>query len=80
MLAYIAPANAAATTSYVYDSLGRVIEVTVLRSDGGHTQTTYAYDAANNRTSKTVTVIATSQQRVAVVPLLGYTVIPLNSQ
>ena len=69
------PAFAAETTTYTYDALGRL--VTVARQDGpaNGVSSTYAYDAANNRTNVTV---QGAQTKVVVVPLNGFTVIPLN--
>ena len=47
----VAPAWASDSVIYTYDSLGRVTTVTY----AGGTTITYSYDAANNRTSVTVT-------------------------
>lgn len=48
------PAAAAATYSYNYDALGRLVGVTYSNSGHGYT-TTYVYDAAGNRMSVTTT-------------------------
>ncbi|BEV12117.1 RHS repeat protein [Asticcacaulis sp. DW145] len=66
-------ALSASQTAFVYDALGRVTKVTY---DNG-TVVEYQYDAAGNRTQKTVTGSPSSGVRVVVVPLNGFTVIPV---
>ncbi|WP_375399083.1 RHS repeat domain-containing protein [uncultured Sphingomonas sp.] len=67
-------AQASETTTYSYDALGRLTGVQVAGgpSDGRHD--TYSYDAAGNRTQ---TAVTGARPPVVVVPLNGYTVIPL---
>jgi uncharacterized protein RhaS with RHS repeats len=73
-LATPATAFAAETTTYKYDARGRLTEVKQQGGPADGATTTYSHDAADNRTN--VTVVA--QVRVVVVPLNGFTVIPLN--
>jgi len=74
LLAGEATAFASETTSYKYDTRGRLIEVKQQGGATNMTTTTYVYDAADNRTKVTVT----SGHKVVVVPLNGFTVIPIN--
>jgi YD repeat-containing protein len=60
------------TTSYVYDALGRVTEVSY--PDGS--KVTYTYDAAGNRTQ--VVKTAGTGVKVVVLPLLGGLVVPIH--
>jgi uncharacterized protein RhaS with RHS repeats len=73
-LAMATGAQAAETTTYKYDARGRLIEVKQTGGPADGATTTYSHDAADNRTNVTVT----AQVRVVVVPLNGFTVIPLN--
>ena len=58
-----------------YDALGRLTKVTHESGPNAGTVSAYAYDPASNRTNVTVTG---AQKRVVVVPLNGFTIIPLN--
>ncbi len=82
-------AYAQEVTTYTYDSKGRV--VTTSRSGGPSSGvgTTYTYDRANNRSNVTVSGspngsgrgsdgASTDTTLFVVVPLNGYTVIPIN--
>ena len=83
----LVPAQAQETTTYTYDAKGRV--VTVQRSGGpsNGTNTTYAYDPADNRSNVTVTGspngsgngsgsgASTGTMLYVVVPLNGYSLI-----
>ena len=50
-----APASAAETIAYVYDSKGRVVQVVRTGTVNNGVTTTYSYDKAGNRTAKTTT-------------------------
>ncbi len=67
-------AHAAETTTYRYDAKGRLLEVKQTGGPANNATSTYTYDAADNRTN----VKVEAQRRVVVVPLNGFTVIPLN--
>ncbi|MEO0399449.1 MAG: RHS repeat domain-containing protein [Pseudomonadota bacterium] len=70
LLISFAAVNAYAGVSYKYDALGRVIEADF--GDKGKVQ--YDYDALGNRTVVDVDGAA----NIVVVPLNGFTIIPLN--
>lgn len=67
-------AHAAETTTYKYDAKGRLIEVKQTGGPANNATSVYSYDAADNRTNVSVD----APVRVVVVPLNGFTVIPLN--
>lgn len=81
------PANA---TTYTYDALGRLVQSDVT-ADGATVTTKIQYDPAGNRTSYTVTganragddtgdgAAVTRPTGVVVVPLNGFTIIPLDA-
>lgn len=58
-----------------YDALGRLTKVTHESGPNSGTVSAYAYDPASNRANVSVTG---AQKRVVVVPLNGFTIIPLN--
>ncbi len=58
-----------------YDALGRLTRVSNESGPNSGTVSAYSYDPASNRTNVTVTG---ARKRVVVVPLNGFTVIPLN--
>ena len=68
-------AHAQETTTYKYDARGRLTEVKQQGGPASGTVTTYSHDAADNRTNVTVT---TTGMKVIVVPLNGFTVIPIG--
>jgi YD repeat-containing protein len=76
-LSFIAPAAAQAAKTFEYDALGRLTKVTT--STGA--VVTYSYDAADNRTTVVATAATnpppSSTFKVVVVPLNGFTVIPI---
>lgn len=65
---------AAETVTYTYDALGRVVTMDHQDGPNNNVTSTYSYDAADNRTNVTVQGAPT---KVVVVPLNGFTVIPL---
>ena len=70
------PALAQNTVDYTFDELGRLKTVTY--SNG--VSVVYEYDAAGNRTQKTVTGSTNAPppaEAVIVLPIAGFTVIPL---
>ncbi len=67
-------ASASETVTYGYDAKGRLIQVSHTGSVNNGLTATYAYDAADNRTSVTT---AGATARVVVVPLGGMTIIPI---
>lgn len=84
-------AYAQETTTYQYDALGRLTTSTVSGGPNNQTQTSITYDPAGNRTNYTVAGSAnqgngdpnagsgtpSTQTLVIVVPLNGFTVIPI---
>ncbi len=58
-----------------YDALGRLTKVTHESGPNSGTTSAYNYDPASNRTNVTVTG---ARKRIVVVPLNGFTIIPLN--
>ncbi|NWK94678.1 hypothetical protein DM806_03150 [Sphingobium lactosutens] len=70
-----ASAQAASTTSYTYDALGRLVNSITAGTINNGTQMSITYDAADNRTTYRVTG---SVQKVVVVPLNDLTVIPVQ--
>ena len=70
------PALAQNTVDYTFDQLGRLKTVTY--SNG--VSVVYEYDAAGNRTQKTVTGSTNAPppaEAVIVLPIAGFTIIPL---
>lgn len=65
-------------TSYQYDALGRLVEVSTSGGPCGSPQSAYSLDPAGNRTSVTVTGAVPCTRKVIVLPINGYTVIPLS--
>jgi len=63
------------TVTYRYDALGRLVKVEHAGGRNEDVAVDLAYDPANNR--QTYVVTGQSRRKVAVVPLNGYTVIPL---
>lgn len=76
-IAALAPAVASAneTVTYGYDAKGRLVSAVHAGTVNNALQTTYTYDAADNRTQVTTTG---AQRRVIVVPLGGLKVITLS--
>ena len=67
-------AHASETITYSYDAKGRLTQVAHTGSVNNGVVATYKFDAADNRSSVTV---EGALPRVVVVPLNGFTVIPL---
>lgn len=89
---YASSALAQETTTYTYDALGRVTKVDQVGGPANGTSTAYNYDAASNRTNVTVSgspngtattdtgsgASVPATRLYVVVPLNGYTLIPIN--
>lgn len=74
-------ALATETITYTYDAQGRVTQASSAGSVNNGLMTVYTYDLAGNRTNVTVTNSPNNSPPVAgaiVVPLNGFTVIPLT--
>ena len=81
-LALAFPAAAQTSQALVYDALGRLVEVRTMPGSGAAQASRYAYDAAGNRTARVVTGGEPGQgpaSRVIVVPLNGFTIIPIGA-
>ncbi len=68
-------ASASETITYTYDALGRLVAADTTGSVNNGRQMDLVYDAADNRMSYEV---SGSTNKVVVVPLNGFTVIPLK--
>jgi len=72
------------TVTYTYDSLGRLVKSTVSGGSNNNTETAISYDPASNRTQYKVTnangggTPSPTHRKVVVVPLNGFTVIPIS--
>lgn len=79
---FASSASATETSTYKYDALGRLVETTTSGGPSNGTSTAVAYDKAGNRSNYNVTgapnTIPVTGARVIVVPLNGFTVIPIN--
>lgn len=76
------PAIASETTTYSYDALGRLTGSSSTGSVNNGLNTAIQYDPAGNRTNYTVTGSSNNSPPAAaviVVPLAGYTIIPIMS-
>lgn len=76
------PAMAQETTTYTYDALGRLVVSSTSGGPNNGTTNQIAHDPASNRTGYTITGATGSVQsgtKVIVVPLNGFTVIPLRN-
>ena len=74
-------AQATETTTYTYDALGRLIQSKSLGTVNNGLQTDTAFDPAGNRSNQTVTGSVNNSppvRAVIVLPLNGYTIIPLS--
>ena len=75
-------ADASETSTYKYDALGRLVEATTTGGPSSGTNTAVVYDKAGNRSDYNVTgspnTIPVTGARVIVVPLNGFTVIPIK--
>jgi YD repeat-containing protein len=81
-LALAFPAAAQTSQTLDYDALGRLTEVQTVPGSGAAQASRYAYDAAGNRTARVVTGGEPGQgpaSRVIVVPLNGFTIIPIGA-
>ena len=75
------PSLAAETTTYTYDALGRLIQSKSTGTVNNGLQTDTTFDAAGNRSNQTVTGSVNNSppvRAVIVLPLNGYTIIPLS--
>lgn len=91
-MAWATGALAQSTTTYTYDALGRVTGVQQTGGPANGTSSVYTYDAASNRTNVTVSgspngtsstdtgsgASVPATKLFVVVPLNGYTLIPIN--
>lgn len=83
-VASLPAAFAQETVTYTYDSLGRLVKSTVSGGPNNNTETAISYDPASNRTQYKVTNASgggppsPTRRKVVVVPLNGFTVIPIN--
>ena len=68
-------ASASETVTYRYDAKGRLIAVVHGGSVNNGTVATYAYDAADNRTSQQV---SGATGRLVVVSMSGFHIIPIK--
>lgn len=75
-LASISTAHATETLTYTYDAQGRLTTVDHSGSVNNGAQSAYSFDAADNRVNVTVTGGGSA---VIVVPLNGFTVIPIET-
>jgi hypothetical protein len=79
----VAPAAMAQeTTTYTYDALGRLIVSSTSGGPNNGTTNQINHDPASNRTGYTITGASGSVQsstKVIVVPLNGFTVIPIRN-
>lgn len=73
-LAQVLPAQASSTTTYTYDALGRLVATSTTGTVNNGVTTSTSYDPADNRTTYAV---KGSVSKVVVVPLNGFTVIPI---
>jgi YD repeat-containing protein len=73
--------SAAETVTYSYDALGRLVRTQKNGGPASGVDAQVQYDAAGNRTNVTVqgAVSNAPPTRVIVLPLNGYTIIPLGS-
>ena len=69
------PALAQEQVKIEYDALGRLTKVTHESGPNSGTTSAYSYDPAGNRQNVSVDGV---RKRVVVVPLNGFTIIPLN--
>ena len=89
----VSPVAAQSTTTYTYDALGRLTGSTVSGGPTNGTTTAISLDNAGNRTNYKVTgasgsgngsgnngdgAAAPQSRRVIVVPLNGFTIIPIS--
>jgi uncharacterized protein RhaS with RHS repeats len=73
------PVLAQETETFTYDAQGRLVKVEHSGGPVGGMQVSTTYDKAGNRTNVTVTG-AKPLLKVIVVPLNGYTIIPVGVQ
>lgn len=80
MLLIAGSANAQETTSFQYDRLGRLRQVTITGGPATGNQTVVEYDPPGNRQRYTVTGARDRPpiKPVIVVPLNGHTIIPMR--
>ena len=81
LLAGASAASAAETVTYSYDALGRLTQVQHTGGDNNGMVQSYGLDPAGNRTSYTVTGSKNKglpETMVIVLPLNGFTVIPIS--
>ena len=73
------PAAASETVTYTYDAQGRLIETAHSGSGpNANLDIQYRYDLPGNRTTQTVSGSKNNGQQVVVLPLNGFTIVPIN--
>ncbi|SHM56424.1 YD repeat-containing protein [Sphingobium sp. YR657] len=68
-------AQAASTTTYTYDALGRLVASSTTGTANNGVQVNTTYDAADNRQTYKVTG---STSKLVVIPINGMSVIPIS--
>lgn len=78
-LCFVAPAIGAETVTYNYDAQGRLVgAVHTGTGPNGGLDIEYRYDLAGNRVTQTAKNSKNQGQQVIVVPLKGFSIIPIN--
>ncbi len=74
----IQPCVASETVTYTYDAQGRLIETAHSGGPNANLDIRYGYDLRGNRTTQTISGSKNNGQQVVVLPLNGFTIIPIN--
>ncbi|WP_245409654.1 hypothetical protein [Allosphingosinicella vermicomposti] len=73
----LSPVSASETTAYKYDALGRLVQTNVSGGANNGLANQISYDPAGNRENYQTTGAKPRTRKVIVLPLNGYTIIPL---